>query len=223
MNPAMPLPKPLHLDAKYADRIVSIPSSGDIPEIWKGTPIENLILAENFGRPIPATGEPQMLIATCIEFRYSLPIPAMYAYVIRRASGRLVGSEFSLAYILSRGVEWCALIGHNDCAMTRVDEHKPEMINALQREGWERERAQEYVTYHAARYSIHDELDALQREYVRLKRLFRKLKIAPLFVCLSDTKLYIPKWYNDRLEAGENPEATPDNVLVPDEELLTIM
>jgi carbonic anhydrase len=219
----MPLPKPLHLDDKYADRIVSIPSSGDIPQIWKNTPIENLILAENFGRPIPASHEPQMLIATCIEFRYSLPIPSMYAYVIRRASGRLIGSEFSLAYILSRGVEWCALIGHNDCAMTRVDEHKGEMVNSLVNEGWARERAEEYVAYHAARYSIHDELDALEREYTRLKRLFKRLKIAPLFVCLSDTKLYIPKWYNDMLERGENPEEFAADPDVPDEELLSIM
>jgi carbonic anhydrase len=219
----MPLPKPLHLDAKYADRIVDIPSSEDIPTIWRGTPIENLILAENFRRPIPATGQPQMLIATCIEFRYSLPIPSMYAYVIRRASGRLIGSEFSLAYILSRGVEWCALIGHNDCGMTKVDENIPQMIDALVREGWDRERADEYVNYQARRYTIHDELEALEREYYRLKRLFKRMKIAPLFVCLSDTKLYIPKWYSDILESGENPEEETANPTVPDEELLSIM
>ncbi len=146
----------------------------------------------------------------------------MYSYVIRRASGRLIGSEFSVAYVLARGVEYVVMIGHNDCGMTKVPEAAPAMVDTLVREGWHRDRAEEFIRYQSARYVMEDELSALEHEYIRLKRLFKKTHFAPLFVCLADQKLYIPKWYHDRMLSGkENPD--PGENLVRDEELLTLM
>ncbi len=192
----MVLPKSVRQDGHYAGRLLSISSVEDIPEEWRETPIEALIRSENFGEPIQErSGKPQLLIATCVEFRYALPIPRMYAYVIRRASGRLIGSEFSIAYILSQGVRHLALIGHNDCGMTKVDGKLPDMIDALVEQGWNRDRAEDYIYAQAARHKMADELDGLRREYVRLKRVFKKLIIAPMFVDLADTRLFIPTWY----------------------------
>lgn len=42
-----------------------------------------------------------------------------------------------------------------------------------------------------------DEIDGLRREYIRLRRLFKKVTIAPMFVDLADTKLFIPTWYKE--------------------------
>src|SRR5579883_1275150 len=87
-------------DPKYLGRLAPIEQPADIPERWHDTPIETLILSHNFGEPIEVTGEPQLLIATCIEFRYQPKVPSSFAYMTRRASGRLTGAEFSIAYTL---------------------------------------------------------------------------------------------------------------------------
>lgn len=219
----MAIPQSLDSDPRYKGRLVEIAEPEDVPEHWKGTPIEEFILSENFRRPIRPDDTPKLLLVTCMEFRYALPIPSMYAYVIRRASGRLVGSEFSVGYVLSRGVRHIVLIGHNDCGMTQIPLHKANMIDALVDEGWNRDRAEEYVTYHAARHAIDDEIDALEREYFRLKRLFKRVRIAPLFVCLSNTKLYLPKWYVTYIEEGRKSPVHDAETMIPDCDLLELI
>jgi carbonic anhydrase len=214
----MTLLTPLHQDDKYIERLLPLDSLEKIPDYWRGTPIEQLVMAENFGHQINPSPTPQLLIAACIEFRYALPIPKMYAYVIRRASGRLIGSEFSVAYVLSRGVKYLAMIGHNDCGMTKVKESAPSMVQALVDQGWNKDVASEYISYQSARYMMSDELDGLEREFHRLRRLFRKVFIAPLFVCLSDTRLYLPKWYDEFMKHGV--DKLPDHL--QDEELLSV-
>lgn len=189
------LPKPIEEDSRYAGKVEYIDSISKIPVEWQNTPIEKFIRAENFGEKIEGSGTPELLIAACIEFRYALPIPRMFAYVLRRASGRLIGAEFSLAYILSAGVKHICLVGHNDCGMTKVEENKQRMIDALIEQGWYPDRAAEFINTQAGMHHMKDELDGLEWEYKRLRRLFRNVVIAPLFVDLSNTQLYIPNWY----------------------------
>ncbi len=195
-------------DIKYKDKLLEMASQEDIPPEWRDTPVESLIMAQNFGWPIATTGHPRILIVTCIEARYYPPVPRNYAYVIRRASGRLVGSEFSVGYVLSKGVEHLVLVGHNDCGMVKAAEAAPNVVNALIRQGWSRNVAEEFVQHYVERHSISDELGALETEYKRLAKLFRKLIIAPLFVSLFDSKLYLPKFYYDDNDTSSG--AVPD-------------
>lgn len=190
----MNIPPPVRADQKYRDLLVSIESNQDIPLEWRNTPIASLIMAQNFGWPIQSSGKPELLIATCIEFRYALPVPSMYAYVIRRASGRVIGSEFSVGYTIANGVKYLAMIGHNDCGMSKVFDRVPAVIDAFVEQGWPRVEAERYVLKQAARHAIDGEIDALKEEYIRLKSIFRNLVVAPLFVCLHDSRFYIPKW-----------------------------
>ena len=212
----MSIPVEIQRDPRYSGRLFEMETPADIPKEWQGTPVEKLIRSENFEQEIKPLGKPELLIVSCIEYRYALPIPSNYAYVIRRASGRLIGSEFTLAYVLSRGVEHVVLIGHNDCGMAKVPAAKDAMITALVKEGWDKERANEYISFQAARYSIEDEITSLHKEYVRLRRLFRRVHFAPMFVCLADTKLYVPSWYLEG--AGSEPMAAN----IQDEELLSL-
>jgi carbonic anhydrase len=208
----MNIPPPLRGDENYRDLLTSIESVSDVPAQWKGTPIECFIMAQNFGWPIQATGKVELLVSTCIEFRYALPIPRMYSYVIRRASGRVLGSEFSVGYTLAQGVKYLALIGHNDCGMTKAIANSERVVAALVDQGWDEDLAQRYVDAQLKRHSIHDELDALREEFIRMKRVFRKLIIAPLFVCLHDSRLYVPAWYeslNAELDS-EDPQSPRD-------------
>src|SRR5689334_16761914 len=101
-------------DDKYRDRLVDIFSREAIPDEWQGSPIEHFIMWQNFGWPLHPGPRPELLISTCIEFRYALPIPRQYAYVIRRASGRMIGAEFTIGYTLAKGVRHVIMIGHND-------------------------------------------------------------------------------------------------------------
>jgi hypothetical protein len=204
------------LDEKYSASLKELHSSTDIPEEWHETPIEAFIRSQNMGWPIQTTGKPELLIATCIEFRYALPVPRMYAYVIRRASGRVIGSEFSIGYTLAKGVKHMVMIGHNDCGMASVPAAAPDVVKAFVEQGWSRKAAQEYVEKHGARHAISDELEALKNEYIRVRSIFPKLVIAPLFVCLYDNRLYLPKWYDTvKAELQENPPAAsvPDDLI----------
>ncbi len=210
----MNIPPPLRGDENYRDLLIHIESIPDVPAQWKGTPIESFIMAQNFGWPIQGSGKVELLISTCIEFRYALPIPRMYAYVIRRASGRVLGSEFSVGYTMAQGVKYLALIGHNDCGMAKALTNAPRVVAALVEQGWDTDLAQQYVENQLKRHAINDELDALRDEFIRLKRVFRKLLIAPLFVCLHDSKLYVPAWYESlNAELDKEEPKTPRELI----------
>lgn len=206
-------------DDKYRDRLVDIFSREAIPEEWLNSPIEKFIMWQNFGWPLHPGGSPELLISTCIEFRYALPIPRQYAYVIRRAGGRILGAEFTVGYALSKGVKHAIVIGHNDCGMAKVPQAAPHVVASFVEQGWSKEAAEEYVRRQGATHAINDELFALRDEYIRLKSYFKKMVIAPLFVCLHDNKLYIPDWYK---EVSEAIAASSENGSVPDELIKTL-
>lgn len=210
-----PTPPSVKFDEKLIGKLVNFDVREDIPDQWRNTPIEAFIMSQNFGWPVHSTGHPQVLIATCIEFRYSMPVPRNYAYVIRRASGRVIGSEFSVGYTMAKGVKYLLLIGHNDCGMSKVESVAADVVDAFVDQGWRREIAEEYVRKHGNRHAIKDELESLKEEYLRLRKIFPRLKIAPLFVCLYDSKLYLPKWYEelDRALRYEVNFEVPDDLV----------
>lgn len=63
-------------------------------------------------------------------------------------------------------------------------------------QGWEKELAHDFIEENAERYAMKDEIDSLEFEFIRLRSLFKKVEIAPLFVSLSTTRLHLPTWYN---------------------------
>lgn len=191
-------------NAHFNLRLKKLENVDDIPERWRGTPIAAFIGAHNFDQPIEPSGKPELLIATCIEFRFTPKIPSMYAYVIRRASGRLVGSEFTMVYTMSQGVKHVVLVGHDDCGMTKVCQKRDAMIQTLKEQGWSEKRAEEYVANEAGRYAIDDEVDSLESEFYRLLELFPNVEIAPLFVSLNSHRLYLPTWYMEYLNRSDS-------------------
>lgn len=210
------IPEPVLRNPRYKDRLLEIGSKEDIPSEIQNTPIASFIMRMNFGWPVPLTPTPQLLIATCIEFRFAMTVPRMYAYVIRRASGRLIGSEFTIGYCLAQGVDHILMIGHNDCGMTRALEQGPKLVAAYVKEGWSEEAATEFVERQRERYHMADELDGLEEEYHRLRTLFKKVTIAPLFVSLYDSRLYLPKFYVEDLKSPRYDDFRVPDALVQD-------
>jgi carbonic anhydrase len=184
---------------KFGSRLSQINTRDDMPTNWHNTPIEDFIAAHNFDVPIKAGSLPKLLIVSCIEFRFLPQIPRNFAYVIRSAGGRMSnipGSEFALSYILANGVRYIVTVGHNDCGMTKVHAFKPRLVAALVDQGWEEGHAHDFIEEHADRYAMDDEIDSLEFEFIRLRSLFKKVEIAPLFVSLSSTRLHLPRWYS---------------------------
>ncbi|HEY9772810.1 MAG TPA: hypothetical protein V6C81_03260 [Planktothrix sp.] len=192
------------INPNYNARLNKIKDPGDIPQRWKDTPIEQLILAQNFDHTIAVAETAQLFICTCIDFRVQPKVPPYYAYLSRIAGGKVSGSEFALAYAVTRGVRHAAMIAHNDCGMTKVSTYAPSVTNVLVEQGWPRDVAEQYVTEQGAKYAIEDEIDSLKREFIRVRRLFPKLEIAPLFTSLANGHLYLPKWYDP--ESGTAPD-----------------
>ena len=201
--------------AAYGSRLFQITEESAIPTRWRDTPIESLIAAHNFEKVIPPAENPKLMIVTCIEYRFNPQVPHSFAYVVRKAGGRLLGSEFALAYTLAKGVEHVVLIGHNDCGMTKVEQAKPMLIDALVNQGWDHTAAALYVKHNAPKYMIADEIDALEAEYLRLTKLFKKVEIAPLFVSIASTHLHLPTWYLKYMNTDPSAETGPvdlDNI-----------
>ncbi len=53
----MNIPPPVRIDDKYRELLSVVNSREDIPQAWQGTPIESLIMAQNFGSPIQSSGK----------------------------------------------------------------------------------------------------------------------------------------------------------------------
>lgn len=183
---------------KTVGRLITLHTREDIPQKWRGSPFEELIGAHNFDKQIESSVEPRLLVVSCIEFRFRPIIPTGFAYVMRTAGGRLsnlTGAEFALSYVLSKGVKHIALVGHNDCGMTKVFQAKPKLVEALIEQGWDRSKAFEFIEQNAPRFAFDDEIDSLKQEYIQLKEIFKKVEVAPLLASLSSTRLHIPSWY----------------------------
>lgn len=191
-----------HLSAtqssRFGTRITPLSSRADLPPRWLGSPIEDFVAAHNFDKPIEGGTDPRLLIVSCIEYRFSPSVPHSFAYVMRTAGGRLShesGSEFALSYILAKGVRHIAMIGHNDCGMTKVPQFKPNLVKALVEQGWEEAKAQTFIDDNADRFAMDDEIESLEREYTRMRELFKNVEIAPLFVSLASSRLHMPNWF----------------------------
>ena len=183
---------------KLVNRLLPINSKDDIPTNWRNTPFEDFIGIHNFDSPIESSDNPRLLIVSCIEFRFSLRIPSGFSYVIRTPGGRLTnlpGAEFAMAYILAKGVRHIALVGHNDCGMTKVFESTQKLQNALMEQGWDATRAQTFIDSHSSKFAIDDEIDSLKDEFNNLRKDFQNIEIAPLFASLKSNRLHYPQWY----------------------------
>lgn len=167
------------ITGKHQSKLKRMEREADVPQRWHNTPVNALIAAQNFNHPVTPVGTPQILIATCIDFRLMPKVPPAYAYVIRVATGRLIGLEFALTYGIAEGVKHVALIGHDDCGMTKISQHGPLMIDVLVDQGWDRERAEEYVASQAVGTRLKTRWKLLRRSFSGSNDCSRKWSSPP--------------------------------------------
>ncbi len=163
----------------------------DIPAELKGTPVEELILYQNFGVPHKAYTSAQLLIGMCMDNRKQLRIPENFAYIIRTGGANLRYSEFKVSYAIAvGGVSHIVLIAHDRCGMVNLASKMQPFIEGLSRlENWTAERARDHFLNYAPIYEIENETEFVLTESRRLSEKYKGVAVVPLYYTLDDSRL----------------------------------
>lgn len=174
------------------EKLIAITAPNDIPLKYRHTPIELLFEYHNLNRVPDTFNKAELLIGMCMDNRKHLHIPDNFAFIIRSGGANLRYSEFKVSYAIAIGnVNHIALIGHNHCGMVDLISRKDDFINGLVlTAGWEKEKAEEHFLHYAPMFEIGRETDFILSETKRLRLLYPKVIIAPLFYLVEDNQLY---------------------------------
>lgn len=174
-------------------RLLSINSVEDIPEKYRGTPVELLLKYHNLDKEHETYTNAQLLIGMCMDNRKHLHIPDNFAFILRAGGANLRYSEFKVSYAIAVGnVHAIALMGHTKCAMVNLISRKEPFIHGLiENAGWEKSAAEEHFDHFAPMFEIGSEVDFILSEVKRLRLRYPKILVAPLLYKLEDNRLYL--------------------------------
>lgn len=176
------------------NQLLSIAKSSDIPERFKNTPIEELLLYHNLDKPVEKKYDrAQMLIGMCMDNRKRLKIPDNFAFIIRTGGANMRYSEFRVSYAIAvGGVNVITLIGHNNCGMVNLMSRRGEFINGLvENAGWTPEEAEDHFYHYEPVHEIGNEIDFVSSEAKRLSLRYPKVLVVPMLFRVEDSKLYL--------------------------------
>jgi len=173
-------------------RLIEVRSIDDIFLKYKNTPIQSLFEYHNLNFPLQPTRKAELLISMCMDNRKMLRTPENFAYILRSGGGTLRNSEFKVSFAIGvGGVVSIALIAHDSCGMVNLSEKKEQFISGLvDRAGWRDSDATEHFEQFARIFDIGNEIDFVLSEAKRLRLLYPKILVAPLFYRLEDNLLY---------------------------------
>ena len=177
------------------DRLIPIQTIDDILPEYQETPIGLLLEFHNLNRPVESYEKAQLLIGMCMDNRKHLHIPDNFAFIIRSGGANLRYSEFKVSYAIAVGkIRHIVLIGHDNCGMVNLISRKDEFIAGLvETAGWDPKRAEDHFMHFEPMFEIDDEVDFILAETKRLRILYPKITIVPMFYLVRDNKLYFIK------------------------------
>ncbi|HUP21133.1 MAG TPA: carbonic anhydrase [Gemmatimonadota bacterium] len=174
------------------DRLLPVDRPEDVPEAWRGTPIERLLAYHNLGAPLEEHDSAEILIGMCMDNRKVLRIPDRFAFVIRAGGANLQPAEFKVSYAVAvGGVRALALVGHTHCGMVGLHDRRTPFVDGLVDVGWEREAAESHFDTFAPQFEIGDEVDFARSEAERLRDRYPRLLVAPLIYRVEDGRLWL--------------------------------
>ncbi|MCL2336816.1 MAG: carbonic anhydrase [Firmicutes bacterium] len=173
--------------------LVPVHSVDDIFSLYRGTPVELLLRYHNLQAPLDNYSHAEMLIGMCMDNRKSLRLPDNFAYILRTGGGNMRQLEFKISYAVAvGGVKWIVLIGHDQCGMVNLAAKKDQFVQGLiDRAGWKKEQAEEHFIRYAPVFEIGQEIDFTVSEAERLRLIYPKIPVAPLFYGIADKLLYL--------------------------------
>jgi carbonic anhydrase len=173
-------------------RAIPILSPSDVPEQYRGTPVERLLAWHNgfADEQEPVTGA-EMLVGMCMDNRKKLRIPENFAFILRAGGANLRPSEFKVSFAVAvGGVRSIAVIVHNHCGMVGLSGRREQFVAGLIDAGWDRETAEQHFDSYAPLFEIGNEIDFVLAEARRLRARYPKVQVAPLFYDVDDNRLY---------------------------------
>lgn len=172
--------------------LIQVNTLSDIPAVYQDTPISMLLAYHNLDRPFDTYNNAQLLVGMCMDNRKHLHIPDNFSYIIRSGGANLRYSEFKVSYAIAVGdIHHIALIGHNNCGMVNLKARKEIFIEGLvEKAGWERMFAEQHFNHYAPVFEIGNEIDFILSEAKRLRMRYPKIRVAPLFYLVEDSRLY---------------------------------
>ena len=184
-----------HTDASSPSdgRLRAVRSASDILTAHRGTPIEDLLAAQNLGQPFPVGETPSLLVATCIDSRVRLALPAGAAFELRAAGVNLgEGGFFQIALIVSLvGIRHVALISHDDCAMIGLTSKRATAAQGLARlDAWDATAAEAFLAKHDESWQQNDPIETVKRHARELGERLGPVRFAPLHYSVREHRLY---------------------------------
>ncbi len=173
-------------------KLIEINSVNKIPAEYQNTPIGKLLEYHNFGRAFDTFETAELLVGMCMDHRKHLCMPNKFSYIIRTGGANMQYSEFKISYAIAIGkVRHIALIGHNNCGMEQLHTKEEDFVIGLtEGAGWEKHKAKEHFNHFAPKFEIENATDFILSETKRLRKIYPKIKIAPMFYLVEDNKLY---------------------------------
>ena len=177
------------------NRLFSVNRASDIPSKYRNTPIGRLLEYQNLSRPFKPYSRAQLLIGMCMDSRKLLRIPDNFAFVLRTGGANLRYSEFKVSYAIAvGGVSYIALITHDHCGMVNLPARKDLFIKGLVRNGgWKKKDAEEHFRNFSHLFEIGNETDFVLSEVKRLRLRYPKVRVAPLFYKVQNSRLFLLK------------------------------
>jgi carbonic anhydrase len=171
--------------------LVSIGKKDDIPDCYKHTPIEKLLLYHNLNYPFGSYSNAEMLIVMCIDNRMKLHLPDNFSYIVRNGGAKINTVLFPLSFIVATtGAKTVAVIGHSDCRMRDLETHRLGFINGLTEQGWTKKRAETFFVEMKSSFAIKDVAGSVLADARTLRSRYSNLLVAPLYYSVEDKKLY---------------------------------
>lgn len=173
----------------------SLISGREIPEAYRNTPIEELILYHNEKRPVDIPSEVKLVIATCMDNRVNIRCPAKFAYFIRNGGTSLIYSDFHISYAIAVAkIKYVCVIGHTDCGMSNLKERREVYVKGMQEiAGWKRYEAEDFFDSNISTFEIGDEVFSVLKDVRRLREKFPAVTIVPMIYNVEDNLLYFIK------------------------------
>ncbi len=173
-------------------RIVPYTVARDLLPRYRNTPIETLLAYHNLGVEAEPYDTAELVVAMCMDNRKRLRVPDRFAFVVRTAGVYLQGLEFQLSFAIAiGGVGAIALIGHDDCGMSRLTGLKQQFVDGLvERAGWSAEEAARHYEASVEPFAIDDPVRSAADQASALAQRYPRVPVAPLLYNVGDGHLY---------------------------------
>lgn len=159
-------------------------NESEILPAWRGTPVADLLRFQNFpdAGAAPAGPHPAILVATCLEQASPLRLPAGFAVELHTAAASLKRDPFKVSWAIGVArVSAIAIVGHDDCRLTQLRNHREEfVVRMIEAAGWERPAAEQHFDHWSDLFAVDEPAAFAAAEAARLRERYPRLVIAPL-------------------------------------------